>query len=128
MARAHLHACRLVVIVICIVSVGVGCAGSETVEPSSSPPTIAGPASPSPNSTPRSAGSPSTAADYTAMKAQLTRRLRTGAAELRSVEALLVSVGGRTVLTYYHNREPTGYSHVWSVTKSLLSILIGVAV
>jgi CubicO group peptidase (beta-lactamase class C family) len=62
------------------------------------------------------------------MKAQLTRRLRTGAAELRSVEALLVSVGGRTVLTYYHNREPTGYSHVWSVTKSVLSILIGIAI
>ena len=47
---------------------------------------------------------------------------------LKAVRAVLVSVDGKTVLTYYRNLEPTDYAHVYSVTKTVMSILVGIAI
>jgi CubicO group peptidase (beta-lactamase class C family) len=62
------------------------------------------------------------------MKRQLQRRLAGDDWSLKAVRAVLVSVDGKTVLTYYRNRRPTDYAHVFSVTKSVMSILVGIAI
>ena len=31
-------------------------------------------------------------------------------------------------MAYFHKRKPTEHAHVWSVTKSVISILVGIAV
>jgi CubicO group peptidase (beta-lactamase class C family) len=68
------------------------------------------------------------APDYSAMKQQLQRRLAGDDWSVKAVRAVLVSVDGKTVVTYYRDRRPTDYAHVWSVTKSVMSILIGIAI
>jgi CubicO group peptidase (beta-lactamase class C family) len=62
------------------------------------------------------------------MKRELQQRLAGGDLSLRAVRAVLVSVGGDVVLSYYRNRRPTEHAHVWSVTKSVVSILVGIAI
>ncbi len=66
--------------------------------------------------------------DYRAMESQLRRELTEGAPELRLVRSVLVSVDGRTAVSYFNKRRPTDHAHVWSVTKSVISILVGIAV
>ncbi len=68
------------------------------------------------------------AADYQAIQRQLAQQLRGGDGEFEAVRSVLVSVDGQTVVKYYRNRTPADYAHVWSVTKSVLSILVGIAV
>ena len=62
------------------------------------------------------------------MKRELTRRMGDGDPALRAVRSVLVSVDGVTVMSYYHDRKPTEQAHVYSVTKSVISILVGIAV
>jgi CubicO group peptidase (beta-lactamase class C family) len=44
------------------------------------------------------------------------------------VRSVLVSVDGRTTASYFNKRRPSDHAHVWSVTKSVISILVGIAV
>jgi CubicO group peptidase (beta-lactamase class C family) len=47
---------------------------------------------------------------------------------VKEVRSILVSVDGRTELALYQDSKATDHRHVWSVTKSVLSILVGIAV
>ena len=47
---------------------------------------------------------------------------------MSAVRSVLVSVDGQTVIRYYRDRTPDDYAHVCSVTKSVMSILVGIAV
>ena len=67
-------------------------------------------------------------ADFAAIERDLTRALTQGDPELGDVRSVLVSVAGETVIEYYHRRKPTDHAHVWSVTKSVIGILVGIAV
>ena len=62
------------------------------------------------------------------MQSQLRRELTNGDPDLRLVRSVLVSVDGRTTISYFNKRRPTDHAHVWSVTKSVTSILVGIAV
>ncbi len=44
------------------------------------------------------------------------------------MRSVLVSVDGRTTISYFNKRRPTDHAHVWSVTKTVTSILVGIAV
>jgi CubicO group peptidase (beta-lactamase class C family) len=66
--------------------------------------------------------------DYVAMKRQLQQRIADGDLSLNAVRAVLVGVDGDTVLSYYRDWRPSEYAHVWSVTKSVMSILVGIAI
>jgi CubicO group peptidase (beta-lactamase class C family) len=47
---------------------------------------------------------------------------------LDTIGAVLINADGQTVLTHYrHGRKPDKTMHVYSVTKSVLSALIGIA-
>ena len=62
------------------------------------------------------------------MHRQLKQQLAAGNADFDAVRSVLVSVDGKTVIELYRNQTPDDYAHVWSVTKSVLSILVGIAV
>ena len=62
------------------------------------------------------------------MQRQLRRELTKGDPDLRLVRSVLVSVDGRTTISYFNKRRPTDHAHVWSVTKSVISILVGIGV
>jgi len=47
---------------------------------------------------------------------------------LSAVRSVLVSVDSQTVIRYYRNRTADEYADVYSVTKSVMSILVGIAV
>jgi CubicO group peptidase (beta-lactamase class C family) len=47
---------------------------------------------------------------------------------LANVRAVLVSVDGSTVAARYRGSGPDQTGHVWSVTKSVLSVLVGIAI
>ncbi len=68
------------------------------------------------------------AADYAAMERRIERLLDTGGPAAEHIEAVLVSVGDETQVAVYRNRKPADYAHVYSVTKSVLSILVGIAI
>ncbi len=90
----------------------------------SATPTATVPATPAPSLAVR----PPTGIDYTAMKRRLTREVENGPGSLNQVRAVLVSVDGSTTLSWYQHRKPTEQAHVFSVTKSVVSILVGIAV
>lgn len=46
----------------------------------------------------------------------------------RQLRSVLVLADGRTVLERYYQGEQSDYHHVWSVTKSVMSTLIGIAI
>lgn len=77
---------------------------------------------------PSPSASPVPAPDYGIMKRQLQQRLAGDDLSRKAVRAVLVSVDGETVLSYYRKRRPTDYAHVYSVTKSVMSILVGIAI
>jgi CubicO group peptidase (beta-lactamase class C family) len=101
-----------------------GCsAPSQTDRPvsgSQSPEVVATASRPGPTRRP--------APDYRAMQSQLRRELTEGDPDLRLVRSVLVSVDGRTTISYFNKRRPADHAHVWSVTKSVISILVGIAV
>jgi CubicO group peptidase (beta-lactamase class C family) len=88
--------------------------------------------SPSPASPP-SPSSPRTSAsapplDYGALEVEIEKAITTGPATLDNVRAVLVSVDGETKIAHYrHDFTADDHGHVFSVTKSVISILIGIA-
>ena len=84
-----------------------------------------GPAAP-PSPTPPPSKAP---IDYVALEAEIEQTIRTGPATLDNVRAVLVNVDGETKIAHYrHDFTEDDYLHVFSVTKSVLSILIGIAI
>jgi CubicO group peptidase (beta-lactamase class C family) len=73
--------------------------------------------------------SPSRTVDYAAMETALEDKISSGSLSLSTINAVLVSVGGETKLAHYRNgSKPQDALHVWSVTKSVVSALIGIAI
>jgi CubicO group peptidase (beta-lactamase class C family) len=72
---------------------------------------------------------PSSAAlDAAALQRAIDAHFEAGEpAGLENVRALLVSVDGATVAARYSGSGPEEAAHVWSVTKSVLSMLVGIA-
>ena len=67
--------------------------------------------------------------DYAAMKTAIEDKITSGSLSLSTINAVLVSVGGKTKLADYRNgSRPEDALHVWSVTKSVVSALIGIAI
>ena len=100
---------RLVLVLMVVLVAPVACSSGETKEP---------PPAPS-----------RSAVDYRALQSAIENRLSTGTVALDNVRGLLISVDGQTKISHYrHGLKPTDTTHVWSVTKSVLSTLIGVAI
>ena len=73
--------------------------------------------------------SPSHTVDYAAMETGIEDKISSGSLSLSSIDTVLVSVGGETKLAHYRNgSKPEDALHVWSVTKSVVSALIGIAI
>ncbi len=73
--------------------------------------------------------SPSRTVDYAAMETAIDNKISSGSLSLSTIDAVLVSVGGETKLAHYRNgSKPADALHVWSVTKSVVSALIGIAI
>jgi CubicO group peptidase (beta-lactamase class C family) len=63
------------------------------------------------------------------MKTAIEDKITSGSLSLSTINAVLVSVGGKTKLADYRNgSRPEDALHVWSVTKSVVSALIGIAI
>lgn len=73
---------------------------------------------------------PSTAqVDYQALEDAVENRITTGPVSLDNVRAVLISVNGQTAVSHYrHGFTSQDTTHVWSVTKSVLSTLVGIAI
>ena len=85
----------------------------------------AGPSLPTSLSTPAS----KRGMDYVALEAEIEKAITTGPVRLDKVRAVLVNVDGETKIAHYrHGFTEDDYGHVFSVTKSVLSILIGIAI
>jgi CubicO group peptidase (beta-lactamase class C family) len=64
-----------------------------------------------------------------ALEAAIEKAVSTGPPRLDHVRAVLVNVDGQTKIAHYrHGFTEHDYGHVWSVTKSVVSILIGMAI
>jgi len=69
------------------------------------------------------------AVDYAAMESAIEDKISSGSLALSTIEAVLVSVDGETKVAHYRNgSKPEDALHVWSVTKSVVSALIGIAI
>ena len=67
--------------------------------------------------------------DYAALEAEIEKAITTGPVTLDKVRAVLVNVDGETKIAHYrHGFTEDDHGHVFSVTKSVLSILIGIAI
>jgi CubicO group peptidase (beta-lactamase class C family) len=85
--------------------------------------------SPSSGQPPAPASASTPPLNYEALEAEIEKAITTGPATLDNVRAVLVSVDGETKITHYrHGFSDGDYGHVFSVTKSVLSILIGIAI
>jgi CubicO group peptidase (beta-lactamase class C family) len=63
------------------------------------------------------------------METAIEAKISSGSLTLSTINAVLVSVGGETKLAHYRNgSKPQDALHVWSVTKSVVSALIGIAI
>jgi CubicO group peptidase (beta-lactamase class C family) len=77
--------------------------------------------------TDRTAASP--AVDYAAMERAIEDKISSGSLSLSTMNAVLVSVDGETKVARYRNgSKPEDALHVWSITKSVASALIGIAI
>ena len=101
-----------------------GCADSAPTEPPTPQSQVA---SASTGVTPMPSLPTRTAADYQVMQRRLRQQLA-GDPELQAVRSVLVSVDGQIVVKFHQNRATDEYAHVYSVTKSVMSILVGIAV
>jgi len=64
-----------------------------------------------------------------ALEAEIEKAITTGPATLDNLRAVLVSVDGETRIAHYrHGFTADDHGHVFSVTKSVVSILIGIAI
>jgi CubicO group peptidase (beta-lactamase class C family) len=79
--------------------------------------------------TPTRLPSPSRTVDYAAMETAIEHKISSGSLNLSTINAVLVSVGGETKVAHYRKgSKPQDALHVWSVTKSVVSALIGIAI
>ena len=112
--RMNLGAARWLLVMIFMLAAVVGCS------PSLAPPPVP-PSEPTPASKPP--------IDYVALEAEIEKAIATGPAMLDNVRAVLVSVDSETKIAHYrHGFTDDDHGHVWSVTKSVVSILIGIAI
>jgi CubicO group peptidase (beta-lactamase class C family) len=66
--------------------------------------------------------------DYQALEEAIETKIMSGSVGWQTIGAVLVSVDGETRIAHYRNgRKPDEALHVWSVTKSVTSALIGIA-
>jgi CubicO group peptidase (beta-lactamase class C family) len=66
--------------------------------------------------------------DYKALQTAIETKIMSGSVGWQTIEAVLVSVDGETKIAHYRNgRKPDEALHVWSVTKSVMSALVGIA-
>ena len=66
--------------------------------------------------------------NYRQLGESIEEAIVSGSVALDTIGAVLINVDGQTVLTRYRNgRKPGKTLHVYSVTKSVLSALIGIA-
>jgi CubicO group peptidase (beta-lactamase class C family) len=114
---------RWVLISVFTLVAALGCSPTATSPSPSSPPTT--PPSAATSSMPTGGSAP----EYAALEAEIEKAISTGPATLDSVRAVLVNVDGETKIAHYrHGFTGNDYGHVFSVTKSVLSILIGIAI
>ena len=67
--------------------------------------------------------------DYAAMEIAIEDKIRSGSLALSTIDAVLVNVDGESKVAHYRNEsKPQDALHVWSVTKSIVSALIGIAI
>jgi CubicO group peptidase (beta-lactamase class C family) len=67
--------------------------------------------------------------DYAAMETMIENKISSGSLGLSTINAVLVSVDGETKVAHYRNgSKPEDALHVVSVTKSVASALIGIAI
>ena len=79
---------------------------------------------PTPSPTEGSADPP----DFRQLGGSIEKAIASGSVALDTVGAVLINVDGKTVLTHYRkDQKPNKALHVFSVTKSVLSALIGIA-
>jgi CubicO group peptidase (beta-lactamase class C family) len=70
-----------------------------------------------------------TVVDYAAMEIAIEDNIRSGSLALSTIDAVLVNVDGESKVAHYRNEsKPQDALHVWSVTKSFVSALIGIAI
>jgi CubicO group peptidase (beta-lactamase class C family) len=69
------------------------------------------------------------AVDYAAMETTIENKISSGSLSLSTINAVLVSVDGETKVAHYRNgSKPEDALHVVSVTKSVASALVGIAI
>jgi CubicO group peptidase (beta-lactamase class C family) len=69
------------------------------------------------------------APDYAALETAIETKIKSGSVGWNTINAVMVSVNGQTVIAHYRNgQRPDQALHVWSVTKSVTSALIGIAI
>src|SRR5688572_27341411 len=67
--------------------------------------------------------------DYAALEAAIEKAITSRPATLDNVRAVLINVDDKTKIAHYrHGFTGDHHEHVWSVTKSVLSTLIGIAI
>jgi CubicO group peptidase (beta-lactamase class C family) len=68
------------------------------------------------------------AVDYAAIERTVEEKISSGSASLDSIQGVSVSVDGQPVITRYRNGFSSAKTeHMWSVTKSVVATLIGIA-
>jgi CubicO group peptidase (beta-lactamase class C family) len=83
-----------------------------------------------PGSEPATDRSTLTAApDYAALEKAIETKIKSGSVGWDTINAVMVNVDAHTVIAHYRNgQRPDQALHVWSVTKSVTSALIGIAI
>ena len=118
---------RLILVTAVAAAVSVAAACTAAPAPAPAPAPVSSP-SPTPVVTSTMEVRTPTGIDYGALKTELERRLAAGPKTVKEVRSILISVDGTTELAFYQGSKATDHRHVWSVTKSVLSILVGIAV
>jgi CubicO group peptidase (beta-lactamase class C family) len=115
---------RWLLVTIFVLVVAAGCSPAASLPSSRSAPTAT---PPPPVSLHTPASQPSI--DYVTLEAEIEKAITAGPATLDKVRAVLVNVDGETKIAHYrHGFTEDDHGHVFSVTKSVLSILIGIAI
>lgn len=115
---------RWLLVTIFVLVVAAGCSPAASLPSSRSAPTAT---PPPPMSLRTPASQPSI--DYVTLEAEIEKAITAGPATLDKVRAVLVNVDGETKIAHYrHGFTEDDHGHVFSVTKSVLSILIGIAI
>ena len=67
--------------------------------------------------------------DYQALEGAIENKIKNSSVSMENVRVVLVSVDGQTKVSHYrHGATAEDTTHVWSVTKSVVSTLIGIAI